>query len=89
MQCFGFHPSFFSYLHDGFKSFLASPFDPLKGEYLLPGRVGELLKNGQVSMKMLHSPDRWFGVTYKEDKPAVVAAINGLREKGIYPPSLW
>jgi UTP-glucose-1-phosphate uridylyltransferase len=89
MQCFGFHPSFFAHLDEGFSSFFASPFDPMKGEYLLPGRVGDLLRSGRVSMKVLNSPDRWFGVTYKEDKPAVVAAITGLRERGVYPCRLW
>ena len=89
MQLFGFHPDFFGHLEEGFASFLDSPFDPLKGEYLLPGRVGELLKSKQVSMRVLSSPDRWFGVTYKEDKPAVVSAIDDLKQKGVYPETLW
>lgn len=89
MQMFGFHPSVFKYLADGFNDFLTSPFDPLKGEYLLPSRIGELVSKDIVTLRVLESPDRWFGVTYKEDKPAVVEAIRKLREKGVYPENLW
>ncbi|MCL2002510.1 MAG: NTP transferase domain-containing protein [Oscillospiraceae bacterium] len=89
MQCFGFHPSFFAHLEEGFRAFHAGLADPMKGEYLLPSRVGELLEGGRVSMKVLDSPDRWFGVTYREDKPAVAAAIEDLRKKNVIPPSLW
>ncbi|MDR0293131.1 MAG: nucleotidyltransferase [Oscillospiraceae bacterium] len=89
MQMFGFHPDVFALLDEGFRDFLASPFDPMKGEYLLPARIGELVTGGRVSMRVLDSPDRWFGVTYRQDKPAVVRAITELRERGIYPRSLW
>jgi dTDP-glucose pyrophosphorylase len=89
MQCFGFHPSFFNHLQDGFRDFFESDPDPLKGEYLLPSVVGHLLKSGRATMRVLNSPDRWFGVTYKEDKPNVVAEIRSLREKGVYPERLW
>ena len=89
MQLFGFHPGVFALLDEGFREFLASPYDPLKGEYLLPRRVGELLADGRASVRVLNSPDRWFGVTYKEDKPSVIQAIHDLREKGLYPHTLW
>jgi NDP-sugar pyrophosphorylase family protein len=85
MQCFGFHPSVFSRLDTGFKAFLSKPHDPMKGEYLLPGRIGELVASNEVTMKVLHSAGRWFGVTYKEDLPAVKKAIQDLRDKGVYP----
>jgi UTP-glucose-1-phosphate uridylyltransferase len=89
MQCFGFHPSFFEHLDNGFRSFLETNTDHMKGEYLLPSEVGNVLKSGQAAMRVLNSPDRWFGVTYKEDKPNVVAEILSLQNKGAYPERLW
>ena len=77
MQFFGFHPSVFSHLHEGFCAFLEN--DPLKKEYYLPGRIGELVRDKKINVHVLASADHWFGVTYKEDKPAVVAAIKELR----------
>ncbi|MDR0324551.1 MAG: nucleotidyltransferase [Oscillospiraceae bacterium] len=89
MTMFGFHPSLFWHLEEGFRAFHASLADPLKGEFLLPGVVGELLQSKRVSLRVLDSPDRWFGVTNKADKPAVEQAIKELRDKGMYPQRLW
>lgn len=62
--------------------------EDLKAEYLLPTIIGELLKEGTVSVKVLKSEDQWFGVTYKEDRETVVEAVKSLIDKGILPDKL-
>ena len=62
--------------------------EDFKAEYLLPTIIGELLKEGTVSVKVLKSEDQWFGVTYKEDRETVVEAVKSLIDKGIYPDKL-
>ncbi len=89
MQLFGFLPEVFNRLEEGFSDFLEHNKDPLKGEYLLPGRIGELVAEGSATLRVLESDAQWFGVTYREDKPSVVKAIENLRKNGVYPPSLW
>jgi len=61
----------------------------LKCEYFLPSVVDDLLKENRAEVTVLSSKDRWYGVTYKEDKQMVVQAIQGLKEKGVYPEKLW
>jgi len=74
----------------GFKEFFEKPdVDVLKGEYLLPIYIDELLQKGEVTVKVLETQDKWFGVTYKEDKPVVVEAIQSLKDSGLYPQHLW
>ena len=63
--------------------------NPLKCEYFLPFVVDELLSEGRATVQVLKSADKWYGVTYKEDKPFVVAAIRGLKAQGLYPEKLW
>ena len=63
--------------------------NPMKGEFLLPTAVDELLKAGMVTVKILRSNDKWFGVTYKDDKPGVVAKFREMKESGAYPINLW
>ncbi len=63
--------------------------NPLKAECYLPMEVGSMVKNGIATVKVLSSKDKWFGVTYKEDKPFVVSSIQALKDKGIYPDRLW
>ena len=63
--------------------------NPLKCEYFLPFVVDELLKEGKATVQVLKSLDKWYGVTYKEDKPVVVAAIQNLKDQGLYPEKLW
>ncbi len=65
------------------------PVNPLKCEYFLPFVVDELLKSGLAEVTVLKSVDRWYGVTYKEDKEMVVKAIKGLKDSGLYPQKLW
>jgi hypothetical protein len=61
----------------------------MKGEYLLPVMVQALLTEGKADVKVLSSPDKWYGVTYAADKPVVMAALKALTEKGLYPDGLW
>ena len=63
--------------------------NPLKGEYFLPGVVDRLLREGKAEVKVLKSRDRWYGVTYKEDKESVVSALQSMKDKGEYPDKLW
>ena len=90
MNMWGLSPKFFEVLDKGFDEFLEK-LDPenLKGEYLLPTIIGDLLKEGKMKVEVRKSHDEWFGVTYKEDKPVVVAAIQKLKDDGLYPQKLW
>ena len=91
MNMFGFTPSFLEELQAMFPDFMAHqlPGNPMKAEFLLPRCVDTLLKNGKATVKMLTSADRWYGVTYAEDKPMVVAALKALADEGKYPDGLW
>lgn len=90
MNMWGLTPAFFDILESGFDSFLdgTAPED-LKAEYLLPTIIGGLLAEGKVSVRVLRSEDQWFGVTYKEDREAVVNAVRELVENGVYPSPLY
>ncbi|MFI3213569.1 MAG: sugar phosphate nucleotidyltransferase [Eubacteriales bacterium] len=91
MNMWGFYPSvleeFEKAMHLFFKEAVAK--NPLKAECLIPVEMDVLLKNGKASVEVLSSSDRWFGVTYQEDKPVVMASIKELKEKGVYPEKLW
>lgn len=63
--------------------------NPLKSEYYLPTAVKSLIDDDKAVVKVLTSGDRWYGVTYKDDKPGVVAALQAMKDKGIYPEKLW
>ncbi len=90
MNMWGFTPELFNYLESGFSSFLSSLGEnELKKEYLLPTIVGDLVKANEVEVSVLRTEDRWFGVTYKEDKEAVVNSIKALIDKGEYPSKLF
>ena len=91
MNLWGFQKSYLEEAWAGFPAFLdqALAENPLKGEYFLPTVVSNLLSQHKARVKVLRSNDKWYGVTYKEDKPGVVAALAELREKGIYPAELW
>ena len=91
MNMWGFMPGFLKKLEDRFPVFLdmALQKDPMKGEYLLPTTVGQLVEAGKCSVKVLTTPDLWFGVTYAADKPKVVAALKAMTEAGKYPDGLW
>lgn len=90
MNMWGLTPAFFEILESGFERFLNdTPAENLKSEYLLPTIIGDLLMEGKVSVKVLKSEDQWFGVTYKEDREAVMNAVRKLIENGVYPASLY
>ena len=91
MNLWGFQKSYLEEAWAGFPAFLdkAIAENPLKGEYFLPTVVSNLLSQHKARVKVLRSNDKWYGVTYKEDKPGVVAALAELREKGVYPAELW
>ena len=90
MNMWAGEPSFIDYLGKGFREFLEDPSgDPLKKEYLLPTIVDKLIREGRARVKVLETQDKWFGVTYKEDKPAVEEAFGRLIADGVYPENLW
>lgn len=91
MNMWGFTQGILRELQERFPAFLEEGLksNPMKCEYFLPNVVGDLLKEDKATVAVLKSMDRWYGVTYKEDKPVVVAAIQGLKDKGLYPGKLW
>ena len=91
MNMWGFTRSILDEISAGFPEFLRKGLEenPLKCEYFLPSVVSGLLEEGRASVRVLESEDKWYGVTYKEDKPVVVAAIQALKDSGVYPQKLW
>lgn len=89
MNFWGFTPRIFSQLNEVFDGFLKRSGNELKTESYVPAAVGELITAGQSRVKVLHSADPWFGVTYREDRPRVVDSIRKLVDAGKYPASLW
>ncbi len=91
MNMWGLKPGLFAELERGFVEFFEkTPEDKiLKAEYLLPMFIDELIKAGKVSVKVLGTDDKWFGVTYKEDKPLVVESIRKLIADGVYKADLY
>ena len=91
MNMWGFMPSFLEEIGNHFPLFLeyALRENPLKGEFLLPTFVDELVSQKRITMKVLSSPARWFGVTYSADKPMVMASLREMTENGKYPDGLW
>ena len=91
MNLWGFMPTYLDGIEYHFPEFLDYCLreNPMKGEFLLPTFVGDLVDIGKISLKVLSSPDTWFGVTYAADKPKVVAALKDLTEMGRYPDGLW
>jgi UTP-glucose-1-phosphate uridylyltransferase len=89
MNFWGFTPLLFKQLEDHFKKFIKGNYTNIKAEFFLPFVIDDLIKTGNAGVKVLRSTDRWFGVTYKEDKPLVVEKIKELTSKGIYPARLW
>ena len=91
MNMWGLMPEFISLLEEGFEAFFteAVPANPLKAEYLLPIYIGQLLREDRITVKVLETRDAWFGVTFKEDKPAVVASFKTLLSSGVYSEDLY
>ncbi|MFW5669434.1 MAG: nucleotidyltransferase family protein [Acetivibrio ethanolgignens] len=91
MNMWGFNESILRELKERFPAFLDANMqtNPLKCEYFLPTVVGELLSEEKATVEVLKSEDRWYGVTYKEDKETVMQAIQKLKDAGLYPQKLW
>ena len=91
MNMWGFTPSFAAESQARFPTFLdkALQENPMKGEYFLPSTVSALLAEDKATVKMLYSPDKWYGVTYAADKPVVVEALRTMTAQGLYPDGLW
>ena len=91
LNMWGFTRSFLDEAWKRFPAFLyrARAENPAKAEYFLPSVVSQLIGEGKARVKVLRSGDKWYGVTYREDKPAVVNAIAGKTKSGLYPDRLW
>lgn len=84
MNLWGFRPDVFGYIEEGFKKFLDEKLNVPKAEYYLPTVVSERIEGGEKTVKVLVAEDKWYGVTYKEDKEAVVSAITKMMDEGLY-----
>ena len=84
MNLWGFRPDIFGYIEDGFKVFLNERINEPKSEYYLPSVVSSLIERGEKSVKVLVAEDKWYGVTYKEDKQNVVDAVEKMVADGLY-----
>lgn len=91
MNMWGFTESILGEIESGFPAFLRKGMkeNPLKCEYFLPSVVTSLLEEKKATVTVLESEDKWYGVTYREDKPAVVRAIRSMKDSGYYPEHLW
>jgi hypothetical protein len=89
MNLWGFKPSCFTFLGNEFKSFINRSGMDLKSELDIPTSVDKFVKSGEIKIKILMSNERWFGVTYREDKPFVVESINKMINRGVYPAKLY
>jgi hypothetical protein len=91
MNLWGFTPNFVRALERDFPAFLdrALAENPNKAEFFLPTEVNHLLNSGEADVKVLSSHDRWYGVTYHEDKPVVAEAVRSMADSGLYPYKLW
>lgn len=91
MNLWGFSQSIIKEIGNGFQSFLDEGLisNPLKCEYFIPSVVSYLLEQKKATVKVLKTSDQWYGVTYKEDKPKIVEAIQRMKENGLYPNELW
>ena len=91
MNLWGFTGSFLQEIASRFPEFLRTsvPKNPAKAEYFLPLTISQLLAENKATVKVLQSPDKWYGVTYAADKPVVVAALKEMTEAGKYPDGLW
>lgn len=89
MNMWGLTPEIFDVLEKGFSEFLGGLEDPTRGEYLIPTIIDGLIQSKQANVTVLESRDKWFGVTYKEDKPTVVRSFQELIAAGVYKEKLY
>lgn len=85
MNMWGFTTDLFDYLADGFQDFLKAKIEVPKSEFFLPFEIDRLIKSGQKTAKVLIAEDKWYGMTYKEDKPVLKAALDAKTAAGLYP----
>ncbi|NLC96290.1 MAG: nucleotidyltransferase [Erysipelotrichaceae bacterium] len=91
MNFWGFTPMIFKQCNEIFEEFIKKGVveNPMKSEHVIPTAIGDLVESGKCSVKMLSSKDKWFGVTYREDKPMVEENIQKMKDENIYPFDLW
>ena len=89
LNMWGFQPALFEQLQEQFIDFLKRHPNDEQAEFFLSSVIGTLVARGQARVRVLPTPDAWFGITYREDRPQVVEGIRRLVERGIYPPRLW
>jgi UTP-glucose-1-phosphate uridylyltransferase len=89
MNCWGFAPSLFDFLKQGFIEFLEQNIQNPKSEFYIPFMVNELIEKGSVKVKVLKGNDEWFGMTYQQDRELAVGRIRSLIKEGVYPDNLW
>ena len=89
MNFWGFTPDFFKQTEKEFKDFIVKNASQLKAEFYIPFMVNKIIKNKEATVEVLKSDAHWFGVTYKEDKPATIEKIKQLVHQGLYPKNLW
>ena len=91
MNMWGFPAAMMQHLQNGFPQFLQQkvPANPLKAEYFLPSVVDAQLSAGTATARVYTTPDKWYGVTYREDRAEVVSALARMTEEGLYPNPLW
>ena len=89
MNLWGFKPSCYDFLGKEFRNFINNYGMDLKSELDIPTSVDKFVKNGEITIKILMSNERWFGVTYREDKPFVVECIKKMIRKGVYPARIY
>jgi hypothetical protein len=89
MNCWGFTPALFVGLDTQFREFLAARGTEPKSEFYLPGAVSTMIARGETTVRVLPTESAWFGITFRDDKPRVQAALAALVGAGLYPARLW
>jgi len=89
MNMWGFMPSLFDYLEEGLIKFLEENSSSLKAEFFLPSLIDDLIRNGKVEVPVLSTEEKWFGMTYQEDREMVSGKLAELVHQGVYPTPIW
>lgn len=89
MNYWGFHPSIFQEIEKGLHVFMRANASKPTAEYYIPNIITDMIVANKMKVRVIPTNDNWFGVTYKEDKPMAVAAINQYIKQGVYPVPLW
>ena len=89
MNYWGFHPSIFIEIQKGLEAFMKKNSNNPTAEYYIPNIVTDMIKEDKMAVRVIPTNDNWFGVTYKEDKPMAITAINECISSGVYPKNLW